>query len=359
MPRSRCETVRSPHRPIRTPTSFCVSDFDLAVTVRSGQVFRWREETSVQFSGWINFRPVRLRQKGRDLLAEGASPAEIERFFDLTADFPSIARSIDVDPILHEALQAYWGLRLIRQDPWECLASFILSSFNNIPRITGMIERLCVEFGTPAMGPVEARDRSRSTARTPHRGVRILSRLRSPSLRSGTVATQPARGLLSPTPHLGSHLSALCCFPKPEVLANVPERVLRDLGLGFRAPYLKAAAQAVAGGKADLEGWNALDDEGLRNSLLGIPGVGEKIVECVMLFAYGRTSAFPVDVWIGRAMRRWYFRGRKVPDRKIREFARKHFGPHCGWAQQYLYCHARGASARISLERTEPSKANS
>ncbi len=280
--------------------SFCrrysVSDFDLAVTLRSGQVFRWREEAPDGFSGWVGRDAVRVHQRNSTLAFEGATPHAIRHFFCLDLSLPSIARSIDVDPIIHQALQTHWGLRLIRQDSWECLASFILSSFNNIPRITGMIERLCIHFGEPA-------------------------------------------------------------FPKPEVLAKVPERVLRNLGLGFRAPYLKAAAQAVASGKADLEGWNALEDEALRQSLLSIPGVGEKVVECVMLFAYGRTAAFPVDVWIGRAMRRRYFRSRKVSDRKIREFARKHFGPHCGWAQQYLYCYARGAPARISLERTEPSGA--
>jgi len=136
-------------------------------------------------------------------------------------------------------------------------------------------------------------------------------------------------------------------------LAKVSERTLRNCGLGFRAPYLKGAAQAAASGEADLEGWRELEDEELRRALLRIPGVGEKVVECVMLFAYGRTGAFPVDVWIGRAMREWYFRRGKVPDRRIREFARSHFGPHCGWAQQYLYCYVRSST---SFEVAEPSR---
>ena len=130
-------------------------------------------------------------------------------------------------------------------------------------------------------------------------------------------------------------------FPRPEKLAKVSERALRACGLGYRAPYLKAAARAVATGEAPLEEWQSLEDEPLRRALLGLPGIGEKVAECVMLFAYGRASAFPVDVWIGRAMRRWYYRGRKVSDRRIRRFARKRFGPYCGWAQQYLYCEVR------------------
>jgi len=130
-------------------------------------------------------------------------------------------------------------------------------------------------------------------------------------------------------------------FPSAERLAEMSQRTLRNCGLGFRAPYLKAAAQAVVDGTADLEKWRALKDEALRRRLLTIPGVGEKVVECVMLFAFGRESAFPVDVWIGRAMREWYFKHRHVTDWQIREFALKHFGPQCGWAQQYLYCQAR------------------
>ena len=122
-------------------------------------------------------------------------------------------------------------------------------------------------------------------------------------------------------------------------------RALRTCGLGYRAPYLRETARQVASGRADLEGWKRLEDGQLRERLLGLPGVGEKVAECVMLFGYGRESAFPVDVWIGRAMRAWYFRGRKVTDRRLREFALRHFGPECGWAQQHLFCAARGPAS--------------
>jgi len=112
---------------------------------------------------------------------------------------------------------------------------------------------------------------------------------------------------------------------------------------------LRAVAQKVAAGKMNLEKLRDLEDEELRRVLLTLPGVGEKVAECVMLFAYGRAAAFPVDVWIGRMMRKWYFRRRKVPDRRVREFARKHFGPYCGWAQQVLYCLARWQSRGPSV----------
>lgn len=131
-------------------------------------------------------------------------------------------------------------------------------------------------------------------------------------------------------------------FPRPQAIAQASEKVLRACGLGYRAPYLKAVAQRVASGEADMEKWRGLEDGALREKLLALPGVGEKVAECILLFGYGRGSAFPVDVWISRVMRESYFkRRRKVTDKKIREFARKHFGPDCGWAQQYLYCLAR------------------
>jgi len=249
----------------------------------------------------------------------------VERFFALDLDLPALSRRIDVDPVIHAALQNYWGLRVIRQDPWECLASFILSSYNNIVRLTGMLHRLAQTFGEPATGPV------------------AFGSLRRPSsLRCG----RGGRGLPigATRRQVPWSWDTAYRFPRPERLANVSERALRNCGLGYRAPYLKAAAQAVLSGRVPLEDLRRLEDEPLRQALLKVPGVGEKVVECVMLFGFERASAFPVDVWIGRAMRGWYFRNRKMPDRKIRAFALKHFGPECGWAQQYLYCAARFSS---------------
>lgn len=277
------------------------ASFDLAATLASGQVFRWREHDPGAFLGWIGSDIVSISQQDSQLIFQGTSKERVRTFFSLDVDLSAIAREMDVDEVIHQALNRHWGLRVIQQDPWECLASFILSSFNNIPRLTGMIERLATRFGEP-MG-----EESKATL-----GVAFL-------------------------PHR---------FPKPEALARVSERVLRNCGLGFRAPYVRAAAQAVADGRADLERWRGLDDEALRRALMTIPGVGEKVVECVTLFGYNRTASFPVDVWIGRAMRGWYFPRRKVTDRQIRAFARRRFGPHCGWAQQFLYCRARATQIK-------------
>ena len=303
--RARSVDKRSTHPasladfPNQSKSSVRCFNFDLGATLSSGQVFRWWQLRPGVFAGWIGADLAQISQQGSQLSFQGTNVQAVERFFSLDQDLPAIARDIDVDPIIHEALRRHWGVRLIRQDPWECLAGFILSSFNNIVRLTGMLNGLAERFGEPAALPLGSGD----------------SQTHSPILRYR--------------------------FPRARRLARVSERALRNCGLGFRAPYLKGAAQAMADGSADLERWRPLEDEALRRRLLTIPGVGEKVVECVMLFSFGRESAFPVDVWIGRAMRAWYFKHRRVTDRQIREFALKHFGPHCGWAQQVLYCQAR------------------
>ncbi len=313
-------------------------DFDLGLTLKSGQVFRWREASvpdgcTAHFTGWIEGSPARVSQENSHLRVEGVSVEAARRFFSLDTDLPALARQMDVDEVIHSALQRHWGLRVIRQEPWECTASFILSAYNNIPRLTGMLDTLASRFGRP-LAPSREWVRSRSV-----RAVRRNSWMKNTARTSKLTYPSPGRGL-SPAPGDGE-VGTVYSFPRPEVLARVSERVLRNCGLGYRAPYLKAVAQKVAVGEVDLEKLRGLEDEELRRALLTLPGIGEKVVECVMLFAYGRGAAFPVDVWIGRAMRQWYFRRRKVANRRIRQFARKHFGPHCGWAQQVLYCYAR------------------
>ncbi len=353
--RSAPEAGFAPH-PSVTAEIGC-RDFDLRGTLLSGQVFRWRSFAPGEFLGWIGGRLARVRQQGGTLSVTGASPEAVGHFFSLDADLPAIARRIDVDPVIHGALRDHAGLRIIRQEPWECAAAFILSAFNNIARLTGMLDRLAAEYGEPvaAFGWAGVSDALTSEAVPPkaagRTGAQRWKRRQSalPGSRNyildlrGSAAERraPSRGWprrespVQPEATIGHR------FPRPEAIARASERALRACGLGYRAPYLKEAAEAVASGRADLRAWARLEDGALRERLLELPGVGEKVAECVMLFGYGRAAAFPVDVWIARAMRAWYFRGRRVTDRRIREFARAHFGPECGWAQQYLYCRAR------------------
>jgi N-glycosylase/DNA lyase len=130
-------------------------------------------------------------------------------------------------------------------------------------------------------------------------------------------------------------------FPTPQRIAAASEAELRACKMGFRAPHLLAAARQIAGGKFDLEQPRRLPLAEAREELMRLRGVGGKIADCVLLFAYGFDAAFPVDVWVERALRRLYFPHRRATASKLRHFAAAHFGPHAGYAQQYLFHYIR------------------
>jgi N-glycosylase/DNA lyase len=188
------------------------------------------------------------------------------------------------------------GLRIIRQPIWECLATFITSSMKQVAHIRQMSRALRQRFGR--------------------------------------------RGLI-----YGSHPHA---FPSALRLARTTEAELRECALGYRAKNLLTTAQRVSSGEADLELWRNLPDDELRARLCELPGVGAKVANCVMLFAYERLRAFPIDVWIERVLRQKYFpRRRKVTAAKLRAFCDSYFGEHGGYAQQYLFHHARKTTIRV------------
>ena len=266
----------------------------MAVTLDSGQAFRWAPYGPRGRRGVLGLTIVTLVPSALLIHVSGSAPDAVlgplvARYLRLDEDPTPRLASVDADPRIHAALAATRGLRILRQDPWECLASFICASFNNIVRIQGMIGRLCRAYGRPIVW-------------------------------NGEVAFT---------------------FPEPAVLARAGQADLRRLGFGYRAPYVVRAARQVAEGAADLARIARLPYAEAREALLAVEGVGEKVVECVLLFGFGQWAAFPVDVWIGRVMRRTYFRNRRVPDHRIRAFARRHFGPACGLAQQALFHAAR------------------
>jgi N-glycosylase/DNA lyase len=270
-------------------------DYDLDATMTSGQVFGW-EKTAAGWEGVVQGRWVRVNAVPHGLNAQTVVPQEswawLTHFLQSEVDLRAILNSFPAeDAHLQAAVAACRGLRLLRQDPWECLAGFILSSTKQIVQIRQIVRRLCEHYGEPVAGPAD----------------------------SPTIAT----------------------FPTAPRLATVSEAELRACKMGFRAKYLRAAAQRVAGGETDLAGLGTLPLAEARTELLKFPGVGEKIANCVLLFAYDFPTAFPIDVWVARALRRCYFRGRHVRPDRLREFAAKHFGPHAGYAQQYLFHHIR------------------
>jgi N-glycosylase/DNA lyase len=184
------------------------------------------------------------------------------------------------------------GLRIIRQPKWECLATFICSSMKQVAHIRQISLALRRRFG-------EQRK-------------------------------------------IGNQL--VYSFPPAHRLAQASEKLLLECKLGYRAKNLRATARRVSSGQADLEAWSALSDAELRKNLCALPGVGLKIANCVMLFAYERLRAFPIDVWIERVLRLHYFsRREKMTALRLREFSETYFGEHGGYAQQYLFHHARMA----------------
>jgi N-glycosylase/DNA lyase len=255
--------------------------FSLRLTLESGQFFRW-SDLGDAYEIRLRGRPVRVRQEGETLRFEGADAASMRRFFALDHDLPAIHEELARDPNLKEPLARYRGLRILRQDPWECVVAFITSAASNIPRITRNVGDMAARFGC------------------------------SPE-RMGTEAE------------------------------------LRDLRLGFRARYLAQTARLACDGRLDRLGGSTGD---LCASLMELPGIGRKVAECVALFAYGRLDAFPVDTWVRKAMRRLYFRNRKVTDRRIAEFAARRFGPLAGYAQQYLFVAERGAKSNVQSPRS-------
>ncbi len=268
-----------------------VSDFNLEHTLECGQAFRW-ENSGGLYLGVIDKKFVKVDYNGTHLIVLCDEPLDkpsVAGYFGLNENLGAILKEIDVDEHMHKAIMKFRGLRILNQGHWECLASFILSSYNNIPRIKGMIERLSARFGKKL----------------------VLGNLSRYS------------------------------FPAPEDVAAAEPKALKEIGFGFRAEYIKEAAKKIALKEFDLRALEDLNYKEAKGRLLSLKGVGEKIADCVLLFSFKRYEAFPVDVWIKRGVEKLYFKGRPVAPKKILEFARVHFGRYAGYAQEYLYHYLR------------------
>jgi N-glycosylase/DNA lyase len=274
------------------------SDFDLARTLDSGQVFHW-ERCGAGYVGTIGSAGVYAEQRGDDLFFAGTTPGIVRHYFALDHPLAKIRRSFPKDPSMRAARDFCKGLRIIRQPIWECLATFITSSMKQVAHIRQISRKLRQRFG-------------------------------------------------SATRVLGFEVHA---FPDAEQMAKLSEENLRACSLGYRAKTLLATARLVASGEATLEHWKNLSDESLRERLCSLPGVGAKVANCVMLFTYERLRAFPIDVWIERVLREKYFPGKtKVTIAQLRAFSETYFGEHGGYAQQYLFHHARKGAFRQTIE---------
>ena len=292
------------------------SPFSLEYTLESGQLFRWQRRGE-WWLGAISGSALRIKQVG-DLLhctsaSESLDGSFVRRYFRLDVDLDHVLASVSKDDTIAKAVEKYYGMRLVAQDFWECLASFVLATNANIPRIKKMVAAVCEEFGD----------------RFEFEGERIAA------------------------------------FPTPASIAGATEGRLKACGLGYRAPFLRRVASAVAGDEVDSREIRGLEYSEARKLLLKellgqklLLGVGPKVADCVLLYSCGKDEAFPIDVWIGRVLADTYPRilgpalrrrldggeriGLSLSDYdKVSARVRPYFGDFAGYAQQYLYAAAR------------------
>lgn len=229
-----------------------VTDLDLRETLDCGQCFRWKEEDDGSFSGIVRGRYARVRTDGDRLIIDGADEADREMwydYFDLGLDYGRVKAELSaIHPTLSEAARYAPGIRILNQEPFEALISFIISQNNNIKRIAGIVERLCEHFGEPIEG------------------------------------------------------KTCYAFPTAETLAALSPDDLAPIRAGFRHRYIIDAAQKVACGTVDLESLRNLPYGEAKAQLMQITGVGVKVADCVLLYGLHRLDGFPLDVWMKRAM---------------------------------------------------------
>lgn len=235
-----------------------VKNFSLSETLDCGQAFRWKEKENGVWCGVARNKYLELELSGDTLILYNTSLLDYkafwENYFDLKTDYGEIISKISHNPILKEAVKLGAGIRILRQDSWEALCSFIFSQNNNIERIKGIIERLCENFGE----------------------------------------------------NLGNGFYS---FPTAQKIATLTIEDLDVLRSGFRAKYAIDAAKKVTSGEIDLQKIAKMPIDEARNELVKIYGVGEKVADCTLLFGMYRIDAFPRDVWIKRAMERLFPEG--------------------------------------------------
>ncbi len=280
--------------------------FWLDVTLCCGQVFRW-DKVGDWWYGVAGDKVFKVRQVGKKFEYADAEAKFVERYFSLDADLKKIADSINRDTHIGKALHEYWGLRLIRQDPWECLISYICATYKSIPAIKHMLNNIARKFGEKTV--LDGYD--------------------------------------------------LYTFPECEKLAATTEQDLLDCGLGYRAKYVLATSKIVRENNFDFENLKKLPYIDAKKALMEFPGVGAKVADCVLLFSLDKTEAFPVDVWVKRVILNHY--ADKLPTEfakklsskheslssgdyeRLNVFGRNYFGEYAGYAQEYLYHYERMA----------------
>lgn len=271
-----------------------VKDFDAKHIFECGQCFRWTKEEDGSYTGIAYGRVLNVRSdydSGIVILKN----TNIEDFrniwleyFDLERDYGLIKAELSKDPVMETAIKHGKGIRILRQEPWELLISYIISANNSIPMIARSINLLSEAYGKP----IEYRGK------------------------------------------------IYYAFPTVEGLQEVPLEGISLCRAGFRCKYIHQAVRLAASGEIRLDEIMGMDTDSAKKELMKVPGVGPKVADCIMLFSMGKYRAYPVDVWIKRVTEYFYL-GRDVKMKDIQQFAAEKFGELAGFAQEYLFYYAR------------------
>ncbi|MCM1543914.1 MAG: DNA-3-methyladenine glycosylase 2 family protein [Ruminococcus sp.] len=234
-----------------------INCLDIGLSVDCGQSFRWSQNFDGSFHGIVANKAIDIIQNENEIIFKNTSEDDFNslwvNYFDLNRDYKSICESFD-DEYLKKACSEFYGIRILKQDPWEAICSFIISQNNNIPRIKGIISRLCENFGEK----INDSDYS---------------------------------------------------FPSYETIAKLGEEELAPLRAGFRNKYIIDAARKLSTGEVSIEQIEKMPIEQARQELMKIKGIGAKVAECSLLYGFGRVEAFPIDVWVKRIMAELYPNG--------------------------------------------------
>lgn len=267
-------------------------DFNLNHIFDCGQCFRFNRLDDTTYFGVAKGRALRISQVGDEVTLYSTTEDDFKNiwfdYFDLGRDYDKIKSRLSLDPVMKEAISYGDGIRILNQDLWEAVISFIISASNNIPRIKGIIERFCAAFGEE----IE---------------------------------------------YIGNIYYS---FPDILKTASLSKEDLSVIRAGYRDKFIIDAAEKFKNGALSDEYIKSLSTPDAKKALMSINGVGNKVSDCILLFGLSRVDSFPVDVWIKRIMEYCYFDGEQSID-TISRFAAEHFGDIGGFAQQYLFFYAR------------------
>lgn len=269
-------------------------DFELSHIFDCGQCFRWEREPDGSYTGVAYGKILNVNKIGQEIHFNHTNQKDFEEiwtgYFDLNTDYSSIKQTLaKEDAVMEQAVAFGGGIRILRQELWEALISFILSANNNIPRIKKIIGLISQRYGQ-YLGTFEGKD--------------------------------------------------YYSFPEAAVLKEVSKAELVACNTGYRAGYIIAAAAQLLQRQTEIDRLQEADWENCHRWLMEFTGVGPKVANCIAFFSMSKLEAFPVDVWIKRLMEHFYFKEEK-PAPYIERYAKTKFGQYAGYAQQYLFYYGR------------------